>query len=108
VEEAADRCSSFSEVVVEPDRVSGLFDVDRDPSFAQKIEGRGAGPQAELLAAAQDDDPASMFDELPDVCRLDAGVVPRSGLVPVPRPSAPRPEFEVLPRAQPVDVHPAP
>ncbi len=67
-----------------------------DSGVLQDLERLGHGPQAQPHATAEDDHRASAVEQILDVARLDARLVPGAVLGSVPLASAARIELEVL------------
>ena len=84
------------QLVVEPDRLLGLPDVRGDTPVLQHSQGLRGDAEPLVEALREHHRRGAVLQQLLDVGGLDAWLVVRAGLVPVPRPRASGEEFGVL------------
>src|SRR5262249_42948458 len=102
VEKPADWLSSRGKVVIYPRRLLRLRDMRLNATRLEMLERLEARLEHEAHAASEDNGSGAVLKQLLDVGHLDARHVMRSGLSPVPRTAAARPELQVVSSRQTV------
>ena len=94
-----DQCTNavgIAQQIVGRDRLAGRQDVHADPLLLKQRQRLWANSQALEHAGREHDDRGTAIEKLDDVRRLNAGIMSRSGLAPVPGARSARVEFGVL------------
>jgi len=96
MEQTADLYTLAGESVEQLDSLPGFQHVVLNPFLAQDLLSLGTNGKPLEHAAREDDDLCPVREKLIDIGGLDARIMPRSSLAPLPRPCPARPDLAVL------------
>src|SRR6266511_5688639 len=94
--------------IVGLDRLTSRQDVHPDSPLVQQRQRLRANLQHAEYPPGEYDNLGAIFEQLDDIRRLNAGIMSRSGLAPVPGARSTRVELGVLDGAVPVNADPTP